>query len=215
MIELLHKHTGVVVFRSESATTIPEAVKEAVRLRANLGGANLRGADLGGANLGGANLRGAYLGGANLGGADLGGADLGGANLRGADLGGANLGGANLGGANLRGADLGGANLGGANLRGAKYSDGTTWPAPTMVFLANWGAVTDVLCTAMMRLDAACHPDPAAFDLWAAGGPCPYNGVKFGRAASFQEHKDLWSPGPVRPWEVVQGLLAEYLVRIP
>lgn len=40
-----------------------------------------------------------YLDGANLRGADLGGADLGGANLRGADLSGAYLGGANLRGA--------------------------------------------------------------------------------------------------------------------
>ena len=38
---------------------------------------------------------------ANLGGANLGGADLGGANLRGADLGGANLRGADLGGAKV------------------------------------------------------------------------------------------------------------------
>ena len=62
----------------------------------------------------------ANLGGANLGGADLRGANLGGANLRGADLGGADLRGANLGGANLRGADLGGADLRGADLGGRK-----------------------------------------------------------------------------------------------
>ena len=62
-----------------------------------------------------ANLRGADLRGANLRGADLYGADL-----RGADLYGANLRGADLYGANLRGANLRGANLRGANLRGAK-----------------------------------------------------------------------------------------------
>jgi hypothetical protein len=64
--------------------------------------------------------RGADLGGANLRDADLGGANLGGANLGGADLGDADLGGANLGGADLCDADLGGANLGGANLGGIK-----------------------------------------------------------------------------------------------
>jgi hypothetical protein len=97
------------------------AVKWAIKHNANLRGADLRGAYLGGADLRGADLGGAYLGGADLRGADLRGADLGGADLRGADLGGANLGGANLRGANLRGADLGGANLGGANLRAFKH----------------------------------------------------------------------------------------------
>ena len=66
---------------------------------ANLGGANLQFADLGGANLRCANLRGA--------------------NLRNADLGGANLWGANLGGANLLNADLGYADLWGVKIDGA------------------------------------------------------------------------------------------------
>ena len=86
---------------------------------ANLVGADLVGADLGGANLVGADLVGADLRGANLVGADLVGADLGGAYLVGADLRGASLGGADLVGADLRGANLGGADLGGAYLRGA------------------------------------------------------------------------------------------------
>ena len=73
--------------------------------RADLYGANLRGADLRDADLYGANLRGANLRGANL---------------YGANLRGANLRGANLYGANLRGADLYGANLRGADLYGAK-----------------------------------------------------------------------------------------------
>ncbi|EBZ8431586.1 pentapeptide repeat-containing protein [Salmonella enterica subsp. enterica serovar Kottbus] len=84
--------------------------------RANLCGANLRGADLRDANLYGANLRDADLYDANLYGANLRGADLRDANLRGADLRDANLYGANLRGANLRGADLCGANLRDANL---------------------------------------------------------------------------------------------------
>ena len=86
---------------------------------AYLGGADLRGADLRGADLRGANLGDAYLGYADLRGANLGDADLRGADLRGADLRGANLGDADLGYADLRGANLGDADLGYADLRGA------------------------------------------------------------------------------------------------
>jgi hypothetical protein len=121
----LVKHVnGSELFKSQFAT-VKEAIQEAVKQRAYLGGAYLGGADLGGADLRGAYLRGAYLGGAYLGGADLGGADLGGAYLGGADLGGADLGGADLGGADLGGADLGGADLGGQwIIAGQTRSDG-------------------------------------------------------------------------------------------
>jgi hypothetical protein len=88
----------------------------------DLRGANLRDANLRGANLGGADLRGANLGDANLGDANLRGANLYRADLSDADLRGANLGGADLRGANLGGADLRGANLGDANPRGANLS---------------------------------------------------------------------------------------------
>ncbi|MCH9649546.1 MAG: pentapeptide repeat-containing protein [Deltaproteobacteria bacterium] len=94
---------------------------------AYLGGADLRESDLSGAHLSGADLRNANLGGADLGGADLSGANLSGANLSGADLRNAYLGGAGLGGADLRESDLGGADLresdlSGANLSGANLS---------------------------------------------------------------------------------------------
>ena len=74
-------------------------------VRADLSGANLRGADLGYANLSGANL-----------------AD---ANLRGADLSGANLRNADLRNANLSYADLRNANLRSANLSGIAVSSYT------------------------------------------------------------------------------------------
>jgi hypothetical protein len=90
-IQIKHRFTGAILFEAD-AQSVALAVVKAVERDADLGGANLRGANLGDADLGGANLRGA-----NLGDADLGGANLGGANLRGANLGGANLGGANLG----------------------------------------------------------------------------------------------------------------------
>ncbi|HIE7422488.1 pentapeptide repeat-containing protein [Salmonella enterica] len=91
--------------------------------RADLCGADLRGADLCGANLRGADLCGADLRGADLRGANLRGADLCGADLRGADLRGANLRGADLRGADLCGANLRGADLCGADLRGANLPD--------------------------------------------------------------------------------------------
>jgi len=94
--------------------------------RADLRGADLRGAFLQGANLRGADLQGAVLRGANLQGADLQGAFLRGANLQGANLRGADLQGAFLQHANLQGANLRGAVLRGANLQGAKIADGIT-----------------------------------------------------------------------------------------
>ncbi|EAY9149506.1 pentapeptide repeat-containing protein [Salmonella enterica subsp. enterica serovar Uganda] len=74
--------------------------------RADLCGANLRGANLRDADLRGADLRDADLRGADLRDADLRGADLRDADLRGADLRGADLRDADLRGADLRGADL-------------------------------------------------------------------------------------------------------------
>ena len=85
---------------------------------ADLKGANLREADFRGANLGEADLRGA-----NLREADLRETTLGWANLRKANLGWANLSEADLRGADLRGANLGGANLRGTNLGGARLSE--------------------------------------------------------------------------------------------
>lgn len=54
MIEILHRHTNAVVYRSETATTVREAVAQAVAAGANLSGANLSNAYLSGADLGGA-----------------------------------------------------------------------------------------------------------------------------------------------------------------
>ena len=78
--------------------------------------ADLRGADLRGATLRGADLRWAELRGANLRGANLRGADLREANLSEVDLREANLSEVDLREANLRVADLRGANLSGADL---------------------------------------------------------------------------------------------------
>lgn len=97
--------------------------------RCDLRGADLRGANLGGADLREAQLEGAYLGGANLWGTNLEGASLEGANLVGANLGDANLEGANLAGASLGNANLESADLGGVNLQNAKLWDAKLWNA--------------------------------------------------------------------------------------
>jgi len=108
MIEILHRYTRAVIYRSETAASIAEAIKQ-LGSGANLSGANLSGADLSGANLSGANLYSANLSGANLYRANLSGANLSGANLRSANLRSADLSGADLSGADLSGADLSGA----------------------------------------------------------------------------------------------------------
>jgi uncharacterized protein YjbI with pentapeptide repeats len=113
---ILNRYTQAVIYTSETAETIAQAVVESARNGANLRGAYLEGANLEGANLYGANLEGANLYGANLEGANLRGANLYGANLVRANLYGANLEGANLEGANLEGANLVRAYLYGANL---------------------------------------------------------------------------------------------------
>ena len=132
MFEIKSRFSERVVYSSETAQDIREAVLEAISRGADLSDANLSDANLSGANLSdanlrytnlrGANLSGANLRGANLSDADLSGADLSGANLRGADLRGADLSYANLSDANLRGANLRDADLSGADLRDADLS---------------------------------------------------------------------------------------------
>jgi uncharacterized protein YjbI with pentapeptide repeats len=95
---------GNVLFALESAKTIAELARAAIKAKANLYRANLDGANLYRAHLYRANLNGANLYRANLYRANLYRANLDGANLDGANLDGANLDGANLDGANLDGA---------------------------------------------------------------------------------------------------------------
>jgi uncharacterized protein YjbI with pentapeptide repeats len=91
--------------------------------KADLTGADLRGADFSKVDLCEADLRGANLSGAKLGEADLRKVNLRGANLPGADLHEADLREADLRGANLARANLTGANLASANLRATDLSD--------------------------------------------------------------------------------------------
>ena len=96
MIEIVHRYTRAVIYRSE-ADAIGAAAKEALASRADLRGAVLTDADLTyavlmGADLTQADLRGAVLRGAVLRGADLTGADLSDADLTDADLSNSNCG---------------------------------------------------------------------------------------------------------------------------
>lgn len=199
---------------------------EAILDGAKLDEANLIRASLAGASLIRASLVGARLGGANLNGANLYRARLGGASLIMASLHRARLDKASLDRASLHRARLDEASLDGASLRKARLDevslistrldraklDGATFRnvSPTMFLLADWGEVSDDLCRDLMRLDASAHPDPAAFDRWAADGTCPYYGTGMNRAAYFKERRELWEPGPPPSiFELVQRLLAE------
>lgn len=91
MTYTIHTTSGGICHQSTAATTLRDAVIEAVRSGASLAGASLshadlRDADLRHAGLSYASLRGVDFAGARLAGAGLAGADLTGANLRGANL---------------------------------------------------------------------------------------------------------------------------------
>ena len=129
----IKKINGAIIYKA-NADNIKDAVEEAV-----MRGANLVGANLGCANLGGADLCGANLGCANLGGADL----------RYADIRGANLGCANLGGA-----DLCGANLGGADLRCARSIPYIPLACPSDGEFTGWKKVGDKLIRLLIPADA-------------------------------------------------------------
>jgi len=70
-IEIKNRWNNSVIWTSEDAADLRDAIQKASALKINL-----RGAYLGGANLWGAYLGGAYLGGANLGDANLRGAKI-------------------------------------------------------------------------------------------------------------------------------------------
>ena len=123
MIEIKNRG-GEVIFKSETATTMHQAVGEAY-----LSGADLSGADLSRAYLSKANLSAADLSKAFLSGADLSAADLSAADLSRADLSRANLSGADLSAAYLSGADLSAVDLSGADLSGADLSAAYLWGA--------------------------------------------------------------------------------------
>jgi uncharacterized protein YjbI with pentapeptide repeats len=118
-IEIRNRWSNAVIYSSDKATSVREAVLEALESRVSLSAANLRAANLSAANLRDANLRDADLRAANLSAANLSAANLRAANLSAADLRAANLRDANLSAANLSAANLSAADLRAANLRDA------------------------------------------------------------------------------------------------
>src|SRR6185437_6471060 len=99
------------LFASEQASTVEQALIEAIRakvllLGANLANVQLPGADLRGASLPAADLRGANLAGANLSQSTLNGSDLSGADVTGVDFTEADLASVTSVGADFTGADF-------------------------------------------------------------------------------------------------------------
>jgi uncharacterized protein YjbI with pentapeptide repeats len=183
--------------------------------RANLSWADLSEANLSWADLSGANLYRANLSEANLSRADLSWANLSEANLSRADLSRADLSRADLSEANLYGANLSRAKLFETNLYGTKLSGADLKDiinlSPVYFLLADWGEVSDELCTELMRYDAANHPNPELFLEWARNdGSCSYSGISIERAANFKEKKSLYSPGPSKSaYELMKMVIRE------
>jgi hypothetical protein len=109
-IEIKSWLNGSILFEGDFSC-LAEAVKAAVKARADLSRANLSRANLSRADLSRADLSGADLSGANLSGANLSWANLSGADLSRADLSRADLSRADLSRADLSRADLSGADL--------------------------------------------------------------------------------------------------------
>ena len=131
------------------------------------------------------------------------------ANLQSANLRSANLRSADFRWANLQSADVRSANLQSANLRSADLR-WANLPSPTIMLLAYWGCVSDELCADLMMYDASCHPSKKAFDVWAAGGSCPYSHVNIQRACNFTEKKELWGRGKFHtPYSLMLRLFEE------
>jgi len=91
MIEILNRYTKAVLYKSESATTVKEAVVEAVTAKCDLSYIDLSYSDLSYSNLRGIDLRGIDLSYSNLSYSNLSYSNLSGSNLRGIDLRGSNL----------------------------------------------------------------------------------------------------------------------------
>jgi hypothetical protein len=119
-IEILHRHTGVVLYRaSRPGLSMRETVVEAVAAKADLSDSDLSCSNLRGTDLSCSNLSGSDLSCSNLRGTDLRGSDLSCSNLSGSNLSGSDLRGSNLSGSNLSCSNLSCSNLSGSNLRGS------------------------------------------------------------------------------------------------
>lgn len=209
MIDILNRWTRAVVYHSDTAQTIAEAVLECQQRaseagwRADLQGAYLRDADLQGADLQRADLRGANLMGADLRGAFLQRADLEGADLVGADLRGAYLVGAYLVDADLQGADLRGAYLQRAYLQGA-YLQGAAGLLPNGILpLQIGGSRHWIIVRQPGYITIGCHHQPVAWweEHYAAVGRA--EGYTAEQVAEYRSYIDF-----CREWMKARGVLA-------
>ena len=112
---------GTVAYESQSATSLKEAVAEAVRQGVSLAGANCSGANFFGANFSGANFSGANFSRANCSEAHFSGANFFGVHFSGADFSRANFSRADFSLASFYGADFSLANFSLANFSGASF----------------------------------------------------------------------------------------------
>jgi len=115
VIEILHRYTKAVIYKSEIAKTVARAVCEAVKAKSDLRYSDLSGSNLSGSNLSGSDLSGSNLSGSNLSGSNMRGSDVGDSNLSGSTLRCSALSGSGRGGY-----DVNDSNLRGSNLRGSK-----------------------------------------------------------------------------------------------
>ena len=82
-MDILHRHTGAVLFRSDTATMMRQCLLQAISNGMDLRHSDLSGSDLSGCDLRRSNLSGCDLSRSDLSGCDLSECDLSGCNLRG------------------------------------------------------------------------------------------------------------------------------------
>jgi len=106
------------------------------------------------------------------------------------------------------GADLSGADLFRADLSGARIIFGK-FPSIKTLALINLAGLSDKLSLELMRRDAAAHPYPERFDIWAKGGDCPYQDEE--RFWIFDLKKELWKKGKPKlsDVELIRAICAE------
>ena len=88
------------------------------------------------------------------------------------------------------------------NLYRATFSEAKikhiSWPAPTMVLLANWERIEDrTLLNQLMNYDRVnLHNGTRAFELWEETSTCPFLYADTQRTAVFHEEKDVYQEIP-------------------
>lgn len=174
---------------------------------------SIKNADLRGESLRSAKLQNVNLPNANLRGADLRCVNLRNANLQGADLRDCLLQDADFRQANLKFADLRNTNVNGADFREANLYNAKL-PAPTVMLLANWYALSEKLTAQALKFNSQNHPNQVAFQDWCDGGEEPYAHVNVQRCVIFKEVRDCWDSKtrPLTAYALMIAILNERCV---